>query len=551
MVETRRPLRLILTGAVILGMVAGCAPVSSPSPAATPATVPKSEAKSSPPTPVLQPLTPTPKASAGQPKYGGSVTRIRENYPDMLDPHFSRGAAWWGDVLAPLYNGLFALDEKMEIVPDLVEKWEQPSDTVYVLRLRQGVKFHDSPTMKGHELTAEDVKFNIQRMGTNDPKFFRRWQFQLVSSVEIVDKYTVRITLKEPTAPFMDFLALPMTYMVGREAVEKFGDLNREEAGTGPFYLKSWTEKISYKLARNPNYFVKGVPYLDEVNVIVVPDSATRLAAFRAGRADYLMVSNTDFESLKKTNARITSSSVPRNQVFLVFHPEKKPFDDQRVRQAFSLAVDRQAIIDVVMDGEAELTSPIFGAAASWRLPIEELKRLYKPDTGKAKQLLAEAGFPNGLSLEIKVSSRRTECVDALAVVANQLKQVGITVKQQPLEHTTLIAHRAGGDYTAILHVGTPALEVGERVTQYWRARGEYRIEDKQVADLLEQQMRAVDTAKRRQLLNQFERVMIEKAYAVFLFGYGERLARQPHVKGPPEPSFLSQHLVAYQWIDK
>lgn len=522
-------------------LLASCAPAVSPAP--TPSPWPART-----PLPRLA-LTPTP--SVEMPKYGGSVTRVRERYPDTFDPHHSRGAPSWGDIMGPIYSGLFKLDRKMEIASDLVEKWEQPSDVEYVLRLRQGIKFHDTPVMKGRELTAEDVKWNIQRMATNDPKFFRRFQFQTVSSIDVLDKYTVKLTLKERTGPFMHFMAQPYNYIVGREAVEKSGDLSREEAGTGPFYLRTWTEKVSYKLAKHPNYFVKGIPYLDEVNVIIVPDPASRLAAFRSGRVDYVLVSHNDLINLKKTHPRVTSSVMPTEIVFLTFHPEKKPFSDQRVRQAFSLAIDRQAVIDVAMDGAAELIGPIYGVADSWRLPQKELKRLYKPDIPQAKKLMAEAGYPDGFPIEVKVSSRRPDSMDALTIVADQLRQIGVDVKQQVLEHTTLVAQRDAADYVALMHGGTAALEPAERIEQYWRPGGMYHMKDSDLAKLLDEQRRESDMAKRKQILNRFERLMIDRAHVLFLFGYGEYLVRQPHIKGPMQPSGLSQHLVAYNWIER
>ncbi|MBI2908941.1 MAG: ABC transporter substrate-binding protein [Chloroflexi bacterium] len=543
----KKEFRLLGTRLVILGLVlASCA---SPSAAPVGVQTPGPAETSSPRPPAS--ATPTPKQAVGQPRYGGSITRVRENYPDTLDPHFFRGGTWWGEVLSPAYNGLLKLDDKMELAPDLVEKWEQPNELTYLLHLRQGVKFHDTPTMKGRELTAEDVKYNLQRMATEDPKFFRRWQFQIISSIETPDRYTIKITLKSPTAPFIEYLALPFNYIVGREAVEKFGDLGREEAGTGPFQMKSWTEKISYKLVRNPNYFINGVPYLDEVNVVVVPDSATRLAAFRSGRADYVLLSVSDFKMLQKSNPKVVASDIPRNQTFLTFYPGRKPFDDQRVRQAFSLAIDRQAVIDLVMEGEAELTSPVYGPAASWRLPVDELKRLYKPDIARAKTLMAEAGYPNGLPVEVKASAQRKEFADSLTVVAAQLKQIGVEVKQLVLEHTTLTANRAAGDYAALLHGGSPAFEVGERIVQYWRPGGMYFLKDDDLGKLIDEQQKAVNLSKRRELLNRFERLMIERAHVIFLFGYSEKLVRQAHVKGPLEPSIQSQHLVAYQWIEK
>ncbi|MFH1486976.1 MAG: ABC transporter substrate-binding protein, partial [Chloroflexota bacterium] len=432
--------RMFMAMAPVVGLsllLASCAPSAAPTPAAktapeatqpaakpaptAPAAKPAAPtapaAKPAAPTAAAKPAAPAPtaKPAAGQPKYGGSVTRMRENYPDLLDPHFCRGAAWWHDVLGPVYNGLLTTDEEMEIVPDLVEKWEQPSDTQYVLYLRKGVKFHNTPEMKGRELNSEDVKWNLQRMATNDPMFFRRKQFQTITKIETPDKYTVKLTLKEPTAPFISFMAQPYNWIVGKEAVDKFEDLSRNEAGTGPFQLKSWTDKVSYKLVKNPDYFIKGIPYLDEINTIIVPDQSTRLAAFRSGRGDYLLLDYADLVPLKKTNPGVVSSTTARGIIFLGFNADKKPFSDQRVRQAFSLTIDRQALIDVVMEGQADLICSVYGdVAAPWKLPQDELKRLYKPDIAKAKKLMAEAGYPDGFPLTIKVSSRRKDCMETL-----------------------------------------------------------------------------------------------------------------------------------------
>ncbi|MBI2907496.1 MAG: hypothetical protein HYX92_07585 [Chloroflexi bacterium] len=523
-------------------------PLASPPGSAAATSTPLSPKSSAPAT--TAPVA-TPKPNIGEPKYGGSVTRLRERYPDMLDPHLSRGDASWTDVLGPVYSSLLMFNENMEIVPDLVEKWEQPSDLQYVLHLRKGAKFHDNPAMKAREFTADDVKYNIERMGTNDPKFFRRYQFQVVSTIEIQDKYTVRVTLKEPTPPFVSFIAQPHNYIVGREAVERFGDLSRQEAGTGPFYLKSWTEKVSYKLAKNPDYFVKGVPYLDEVNVVIVPDPAARLASFRSGRADFILTSHTDLNALKRTNPKVTSSSLPSFSIVMVFHPDKKPVSDQRVRQALSLALDRQALIEIIMDGQAEIIGAVYGVAESWQLPQEELKRLYKPDIPRAQKLMTEAGYPNGFPLEVKVSSGRKDAMETVTVVAGQLRQMGVDIKQQILEHTTLIAQRNAADYVTLLHANTASIEPGEAIEQRWRAGGMYNLKDEELTRLIDEQRSEVDAAKRRQMLNQFERIMIDKAYVLFLYGYGEHLVRQSYIKGPGQPSVLGQHLVAYNWIEK
>ena len=147
---------------------------------------------------------------------------------------------------------------------DLAESWTQPSDTTYVFKLRKGVRFHAKPPVNGRELTAEDVKYTFERMLTETGS--NASMYRSIAKVEAVDRYTVRFTLSEPFAWFLDMVASPMAGgIVARECVEKFGDLKKPEAviGTGPWMLESYKPNVSITLVRNPAYFVVGLPYID------------------------------------------------------------------------------------------------------------------------------------------------------------------------------------------------------------------------------------------------------------------------------------------------
>ena len=170
---------------------------------------------------------------------------------------------------------------------DLAESWTQPSDTTYVFKLRRGVRFHPKPPVDGREVTAEDVRYTFERMLTQPGS--NASMYRSIAKVEAVDRYTVRFTLSEPFAWFLDMVASPMAGgIVARECVEKFGDLKKPEAviGTGPWMLESYKPNVSITLVRHPGYFVAGLPYIDRVELLVDEDNASRMAAFLSGRYD-------------------------------------------------------------------------------------------------------------------------------------------------------------------------------------------------------------------------------------------------------------------------
>ena len=177
-------------------------------------------------------------------------------------------------------------------MPDLAEKWRYKTPTTLVFTLRRGVKFHPKPPVNGREVTAEDVKYSLERFAA---KSGFRSRFDPVQSIEAVDRYTVRIALKEPFAPLLNHLANPMyTAILPKEAEEKFKDFNHPDSviGTGPFILRSYEKGVRVVFERNPDYFVKGLPYLDRVVIEITPDRSARLSLLRAGKVEMGQISS-------------------------------------------------------------------------------------------------------------------------------------------------------------------------------------------------------------------------------------------------------------------
>ncbi|MFH2115231.1 MAG: ABC transporter substrate-binding protein, partial [Spirochaetota bacterium] len=197
-----------------------------------------------------------------------------------LDPHIVTAFSSMRR-LDLLYNRLVRLDDNLKVVPDLAESWEIPDNTTYVFHLRKGVLFHN-----GREMVADDVKYSLERI--LDPKTASpgRSYISLIKSVDVVDAYTVKLTLASPLASLLDALTSNNISIVPKEAVEANGNLQKVAVGTGPFMLKEWVADNSMTLVKNPAYFEKGLPLVDKVIFRVIPEQASLLAGIKSGDLD-------------------------------------------------------------------------------------------------------------------------------------------------------------------------------------------------------------------------------------------------------------------------
>jgi len=234
-------------------------------------------------------------ARAQTPKRGGTFRLVLQSDPVTgFDPHQTISFV----TMVPLsfaYSRLVKVKAgpsvkpmTYPIEPDLAESWTQPDDKTYVFKLKKGVRWHPKPPVNGRELTADDVKYTYERFLTIKGNG-NRPVLEYVDRIDVLDKYTVKFTLKEPNAWFLDLLASTSTWIVAKECVEKFGDLRKAESvvGTGPWMLERWEPNVKLVYVRNPHYFVPGLPYADGVEASIDPDPSSRLAAWLAGKVDF------------------------------------------------------------------------------------------------------------------------------------------------------------------------------------------------------------------------------------------------------------------------
>ena len=420
---------------------------------------------------------------------------------------------------------------------DLAESWSQPNENTYVFKLRRGVRWHNKPPVNGRELTAEDVRYSIERFMTVKGNA-NAYMLRSVDKVEALDKYTVKVTLKEPFAWFLDMLASPMAVaIVAKESIEKFGDMKKAEAviGTGPWMLDSYRPNVGFTLVRNPNYFLPSLPHIDRIEVTVDEDNASRIASFLAGKYDLGwenpgIINRTDWvqikDALRQKRPSLKTTEFPTNIMsHISMRTDQKPFSDLRVRQAISHAIDRQGILDAVAEGVGVFNPAVPAALRDWTLPIDQLgegAKYFKFDPKEAKRLLAAAGYPNGFPGSLCFTTYgSTILVDSMQLVVKYLKDVGIDAKVDQKEYGAYIASCFQGKFDAMtLGPQTPFLDPDNFIfAQYYpgEPKNQSHINDPVLADMLVKQRRTFDVPKRREVINEIQRYLAKQQYYVQL----------------------------------
>ena len=511
---------------------------------------------------------------AQQPKRGG-VLRIADREAPNLDPHLSISFlthSWASMAYSQLVRFPHGPEQKhtadFSILPDVAEKWEYTNPTTIVFTLRKGVRFHNKPPVNGREVTSADVKYSLERFMA---KSGFKSRLDQVQAIETPDKQTVRITLKEPFAPFLNHLASPaFTAILAREAEEKFGNFNHPDAviGTGPFVLKSYQKGVRVVWERNPDYHVKGLPYLDGVELEITPDSNTRLSLFRAGKVDlghmWGYASVEEGKSLQKTSPEIVvTPTVTMGQGLIYMRTDQPPFNDVRVRQAVSLAIDRKAWSDGLYYGEACIDSgPVPCAMKEWKLDaakLEPARATVGVGTYRAvaKKPRAGAGHPNGFATPaFHWPGYAPPWRSVYELAADSLGQIGIQVELKPEEYGKYISTTYLGKFEKMA-IGpiTPFTEIddwlyGTHVPEQPNNRS--HVADAELNKLLVAQRRELDPKKRKEIVDDIQRYLADKAYYVYFPTGPQYISHQKHVKGfKHHDGYGLGHRLMFTWLDK
>jgi len=479
-------------------------------------------------------------ARAQNPKRGGTLA-LRTWDPPHFDP-FQTISYKTHIALSFTHSRLLKHKAGPSVVPgtfpiegDLAESWTQPNETTYIFKLRRGVRWHNKPPVNGRELTADDVVFSINYFLTVKGNA-NAYMLKSVDKVEAPDKYTVKITLKEPFVWFLDMLSNPHAVaIVAKEVVDKRGDLKKWESviGTGPWMLDSYRPNVGISYVRSPSYFIQGQPYIDRIETSVDEDNASRMAAFLSGKYDLgwefpCTINRVDWvqikDTLKQKRPKLQTAEFPSPVMsHISMRTDQKPFSDVRVRQAMSLAIDRQAIIDSVFEGVGAMNPAVAAALREWSIPMDKLgegAKYIKYDPGEAKRLLAAAGYPNGFPATMCFTTYgSTVLVDSMQLVQKDLRAVGIDAKIDQKEYGAYIATCFYGNFPSMTYgPQTGFLEPDNFLFgQYYpeELKNQSHINDPVVADMLVRQRRTPDLAKRREIIYDIQRHLAKQQYYV------------------------------------
>jgi peptide/nickel transport system substrate-binding protein len=501
---------------------------------------------------------PSPSGAAGKPRAGGTLLTPVPNDPSDWDMGYlgrntpnNLGQILAYDTLLSAKHGPDVRYEDLVLQPALAERWETPDAQTYTFHIRKGVTFADLPPVSGRELTAADIKWTYEywsRSGQfrdkNLPVAQYGWFFEGMRTIETPDSSTVVIRFDQPFAPFINYTGSYWNPIVPRDIYEHDGNLKSRMVGTGPFQLDpSASQKgTRWVFKKNPSYWDAGKPYIDQVEWVIVPDDSTTIAAFQSKQVDILGATGAalDFNTAKAIKAA-NPAAVMYPYVtfgpllFIYINNRAAPLNDRRVRQAISLATDPDEFINTFAGGQGERT---LAGAFPDTFTQQEIKQLQSYDPAQAKQLLSAAGYANGLDLEFIFNPAYGQLhVSGVQLFQAQMRKAGINVTLKSMDSVAVSNARAQGKYLLTATPRTTAL-VGD-VDSYayanfhtGSANNQSFVSDSKLDALLEAQRRELDQAKRKDLVRQAVRLIVEEAYSIAIFRATSYQFWQPYLKG-------------------
>ena len=447
-----------------------------------------------------------------EPTMGGSiVVGIPQDLEDSLDPHKSV-AAGTKEVLFNIYEGLVKPDEEGNYIDAVAESHSISEDgKVYTFQLRSGVKFHD-----GTEVTVDDVKYSIERCaGINGDGTPLVAAFSNVEKVETPDASTVEIYLKEADTEFL-------AYLIVAVVPQHCEDLDKNPVGTGPFQYVSRSPQENIVIEKFSDYWdTENQAYLDQVTFKVVGDSNAIVTGLKSGTIDmYPRVNATQAAQLADDqDLQIYEGGMNLIQALYLNNAEA-PFDDVKVRQALCYAVNRQEVLDMVADGKGTIIgSSMFPAFEKYYMP--ELADLYSQDVQKAKELLAEAGYPDGFDMTISVPNNYQQHIDTAQVLVEQLKQIGVNAEIQLIEWDSWLSDVYADRNFQSTVVGIDAAYLsGRALLERFASDAEKNFinySNPQYDSLYEQVKKSTDDSEQIDLYKQMETLLAEDAANVYI----------------------------------
>jgi len=468
-------------------------------------------------------------AVAGEPKQGGTLRMADTTGILNFDGHKLPEGNY--PMLPQVYNTLMRLEEGTRQA-ELAESWSFSKDGLTLeLKLREGVKFHN-----GRELVSDDVVWNIRRV--QDPKTAATAMplSRTIKSAEVGDKYRVIVRLEKPTPAVLDLFDI--MWIIPKEAE---ADIQKMGIGTGPFQVVQWVPGDRVIFKKFPDYFRKGLPYLDGVILQRMPDSPAMIVNLEAGALDLAYrIPPRDAARLMKDRKDILVKSTPvANVEEIIINVSKAPFDNKKVRQAINHAVDRKRFVDTVLVGFGEpMCQALPPQSAGFSRDLGNQHCAF--DLAQAKQLLAEAGYPDGFASELHISTATyPESRQLAQILQADLAKIGVrlTIRDlEPADFRETYFGGAKGKFAMVIHQYSRTNRDPDtlyRTTVAWNPRGGLSTFGlPEYASLVDDAGSTMDPAKRRQLYDQIAHYVADQAFVLPITPIVMLMAIGPTVQG-------------------
>jgi peptide/nickel transport system substrate-binding protein len=506
---------------LLVGLVTACGGAQEPPPPAQEEEVVEEQ-------PAEEEVAEEEPAEEAGPKYGGTLNVAFQNEWAGLDPHTVSSYSSY-QILNNVLEGLTFYDDELNLVPWLAESWEQSEDgKTWTFKLRQGVKFHN-----GREMTAEDVKWSFERLidpATGSGNAARVGPPE--TEIEVIDDYTVAITHPEPFGIFPQSIGFDKSSgIMAKESLEDDGTVS-VPIGTGPFKITEVEGTTRLVMEKHEDYWQEGLPYLDSIELVPIPDDTVRETALRGGEVDWVLtIAPQNFDSLNDDPNVVVATAPQLSYDYIGVNLTRKPFDDQRIRQAISLALDRQQICEAAFFGLCEPLQGPVGTGSPWYFDYTP----YDRDLEKARGLLADAGYPDGLELELMPTTQYGETVRAAQVIQQQLADIGIEASINALEWSEWLELEGNFRYDTYICNWNGLIDAD----QYYYLQHHTDLvfnftgySNPEFDELVEEGRSMSDFDKRYEVYEQANEILVDAAPYIYMYNKKEIRAYAPYVKG-------------------
>lgn len=446
------------------------------------------------------------------------LTLVTEATPADLDPALAIDTDSW-IIITNVFDGLTRYTRgTTDIEPNLATSWDIPDSTTFIFNLRQGVTFHD-----GTPFDAESVKFSFDRVQelAGAPSYL----FDVINETEVLDTYKVKVTLNYDFAAFLSVLAHPVASIVSPTAVNELGDeFNENPVGTGPFKFESWSLGNELTLVANEDYY-EGAPQLKTIVFKSILESTARKTAIENGEIDVVVSGRLESVAISelKGNPDLQIFQGSGSSVeYLGFNTLATPLNDSKVREAISLAIDYDSILNDAMEGYAErvggpIPPSIFGYKS---LPLTQT------NVSRAKQLLSEAGYPEGFDITLTYNIESIQRRKIAEIIRNNLDEVGIAVSIKGLDWESAIDEYLDMGHELMLNNWFPDYFDPDSYLfpqfHSWSAApygaNIFGLENPEIDALIDEGLIVTEPNERLQIYGEAQELIVEEMPCVFLF---------------------------------